>query len=248
MKKNLIIITILFMLLGVFGINQVINTNKESEVEVKEVAKADEVLEVVEEILEEENIEEDEVVGVDEEGLVSLYEKSNEYTGLENIKVVFEKKSTDDAKYYMLITAYDVNTNKVLWAYKSDEDYVGQLDYIDFVYDEENSEIVYIVTEKNISKLDMTTGKVLWKNKLNAKLYSGIGYADKLYFMGAFDDTLYILDTNKGTVVDTIKVNDGENVYEFILSIDDILVFGCYADAGVEYIEFDISENAVINK
>ena len=246
MKKNLIIITILFMLLGVFGISVVTNTKEGNNVEIKEVAKANtEKEEKLDEV--EENTDEEEVVGVDEDGLVSLYDKSNEYTGLENIKVVFKKESTDDAKYYMLVTAYDVNTNKVLWSYKSDEDYVGQLDYIDFVYDEEDNEKVYIVTEKTISKLDMTTGKVLWKNKLNVKLYSGIGYADKLYFMGAFDDTLYILNTNNGKVVDSIKVNEGENVYEVILGIDDILVFGCYGENGVEYIEFDISENAVIN-
>lgn len=242
MKKNLIIITILFMLLGVFGINQLVNTKIENKAESKEVYES--TKETVEET--EENIDLEEVE-VDEEGLVSLYEKSNEYTGLENIKAIFEKKSTEDAKYYMVVTAYDVNTNEVLWSYKSDEDYVGQLDYIDFVYDEEDNEKVYIVTEKNISKLDMTTGKVLWKNKLNAKLYSGIGYADKLYFMGAFDDTLYILNTNNGKVVDSIKVNEGEYTYEFITSMDSILIFGYYSD-DVNYIEFDVNTNTVINK
>ena len=239
MKKNLIIITILFMLLGVFGINQINNKNQERETEVKEIAQVNKEKEgIVEEI--EENTSE-------EEGLVSLYEKSNEYTGLENIKVVFEKEYTDDAKYFMLVTAYDVNTNKVLWSYKSDKDYVGQLDYIDFVYDEEDNEKVYIVTEKNISKLDMTTGKVLWKNKLNVKLYSGIGHNGKLYFMGAFDDTMYIIDTNKGKVVDSVKVNEGEYTYEFITSMENILIFGYYSD-DVNYIEFDVDTNTVINK
>lgn len=243
MKKNLIIITILFMLLGVFGINQINNQNQERETEVKEIAQVNKEKEGIVEKIEENTSEEE----ADKEGLVSLYEKSNEYTGLENIKVIFEKKSTEDAKYYMVVTAYDVNTNKVLWTYESDKDYVGQLDYIDFVYDEEDNEKVYIVTEKNISKLDMTTGKVLWKNKLNVKLYSGIGYDDKLYFMGAYDDTMYIIDTNKGKVVDSIKVNEGEYTYEFITSMDSILIFGYYSD-DVNYIEFDVNTNTVINK
>lgn len=236
MKKSLTIITILFMLLGVFGINQVIYAEKENKVENKEVYETkEEIKEEVEETTEEEI----------EDGIVSLYEKSNEYTGLENIKVVFEKEYTDKATYYMVVTAYDVNTNKVLWTYKSNEDYVGQLEYIDYVYDDVDNEIVYIVTEGKLSKLNMTTGKVVWSNnELKANLYSGIAHGNKLYFMGAYDDTMYIIDTNKGTLVDSIKVNDGEYEYEFVTSMDDILIFG-YFDNNVEYLEFDTNTNTV---
>lgn len=231
MKKNLIIITILFMLLGVFGISQVTNVKEESKVESKEVyeAKKEEVMEETEDV-----------------GFIN--EKSNEYTGLENIKIVFEKEYTDNATCYMVVTAYDVNTNKVLWSYKSDEDYVGQLDYLDYVYDEEDNEKVYIVTEGKLSKLDMTTGNVVWSNnKVGAKLYSGVSHKDKLYFMGAYDDTMYILDSNKGKLIDTIKVNSGEYTYEFFTSMEDTLIFEYFAE-DTQYLEFDTNTNTVINK
>lgn len=245
MKKNLIIITILFMLLGVFGINQINSSNQENEVEVKEIAKANKEKEEIKEELIEES--EEDIVGMENGEIVTLSTKDKEYTGIENIKVIFEKEYTDEAKYYLVVTAYDINTNKVLWSYKSNEDYVGQLDYIDYVYDDIDNKMVYIITENTISKLDMTTGKVLWSNKLDVKLYSGIGNGNKLYFMGAYDDTMYILDTNKGSLIDSIKVNEGEYTYEFITGMADILIFG-YFDGTVNYIEFDTITNTIINE
>lgn len=245
MKKNLIIITILFMLLGVFGINQINSSNQENEVEVKEIAKANKEKEKIKEELIEES--EEDIVGMENGEIVTLGTKDKEYTGIENIKVIFEKEYTDEAKYYLVVTAYDINTNKVLWSYKSNEDYVGQLDYIDYVYDDIDNKMVYIVTENTISKLDMTTGKLLWSNKLDVKLYSGIGNGNKLYFMGAYDDTMYILDTNKGSLIDSIKVNEGEYTYEFITGMADILIFG-YFDGIVNYIEFDTITNTIINE
>ena len=115
------------------------------------------------------------------------------------------------------------------------------------IYDDIDNKMVYIVTENTISKLDITTGKVLWSNKLGVKLYSGIGHGNKLYFMGAYDDTMYILDINKGSLIDSIKVNEGEYTYEFITGMADILIFG-YFDGTVNYIEFDTITNTIINE
>ena len=72
MKKNLIIITILFVLLGVFGVNQFTNAIEGSKVESKEVY----------ENKKEEVIEETEDVG-------DINEKSNEYKGQYHMGIKF---------------------------------------------------------------------------------------------------------------------------------------------------------------
>lgn len=228
MKKKLIVIIILLCLFGVMMENQI-----EAKQEVKE--ENNQVEAVKEEV----------GTGENEEEVRAINELSNEYTGIENLKVMFNIEYTEGVKYYLTITAYNQNTNEVVWEHKTNEYYVSDKEYITYVFDNEDNTKVYLLEENNINLLNMNTGKIIWTSKIDSKLTTGISLNNKLYVMGPYESTIYVVNQSNGTLINKVDANVEGYDYEIFTTMEDIIIIE-YNESETNYLEFNTANNTFI--
>ena len=231
MKKNLVMIIIL---LGVFGLTGCGNNEVEYENNISKEKSS----------IEENDFEEESSV---EEEMGSINEISNEYTGIENMKVVFEKEYTEDATYYLVVTAYNINTNELVWRHKTKEYYVADRDLINYVFDGEDSTKLYLLEENSIKLLNMNTGKIVWEsNNLVTTLTSGISLNGNLYLLDSYEATIYVVNQSNGKIVNQLSTKTEGNNYQVFTSVEDVIIIEYFTD-DANYLEFDTQTNSFIN-